>query len=465
MSAIAQRWRLPRLLPHAPTPTAGAIALGAFTVAVAGLAAGRSPQLVVVAAVAGALVVLTLHWLLWASVVFIFITFPTVLPGWLGIGSTVAKPLGFLLIAAWALNLLQTHGRAFLLRDRPLLAWLLVAYAAWASASLAWTVDAGRTTYGVQRLIPVVLLTFVIYTVASNRRQLLALIWTWAVTAGFWAAYALATGTSVAGARLTGGLNDPNYLASQLVFAVLVTGFLLGTTRRLGLRALLVILLVVDMTAFVQTESRGGIIGLGVALTAAVAIAGKTRGSVLALVAVLVAVVIGYVGVVAPAQLRHRVTTFSASQSSGRSDSWHIAELIWQNNPALGVGLGGYQVAQVDYVSTIQVQFVGQILYDRLVAHNTYLETLSELGAIGVLLLGGGIGIAFLDAGRSLRETARREDDEVDANIVRGLIAGSAGMLVAFFFVSAEYEKPLWIAIALLAATRPALARRAADPH
>jgi O-antigen ligase len=213
------------------------------------------------------------------------------------------------------------------------------------------------------------------------------------------------------------------------------------------------------MAAFVRTESRGGIVGLAVALAVAVVVAGRTRGTVVSLVAVLVAVVVGYVGIVAPPQLRQRVTAFSADQSSGRSDSWRIAERIWQDHPLIGVGLGGYREAQVNYVQSVQVQFVGQILYDQLVAHNTYLETLSELGAIGLVLLGAGIGVAFTDAGRALR-TAARERDDANANVVRGLIAGSAGLLVAFFFVSAEYEKPLWIALALLAASAPAVGRR-----
>lgn len=459
MSAVATRGR--HLLPS-PTTAAKAVALTACTALVAGAVAGRSPKIVVVAAVGAIIVGVTLRWLLWASVGFVFITFPTVLPGWLGAGSSVAKPFGFMLIAAWALHLLRARDRSFLLRDRPLLAWLLIAYATWACVSIAWTVSAGQTTSNIQRLIPVILLTFVLYTIASRPRDLLVLVWALVVASTFWAGYALATGTSVAGSRLTGGLNDPNYLASQLVLGVLLTGFLLGTTRRLGLRVVLVLMLAVDMAAFVRTESRGGIIGLAVALVVAVVVAGRTRGTVFALVAVLIAIVVGYVGIVAPPQLRHRVTTFSADQSSGRSDSWRIAERIWQDNPVTGVGLGGYREAQVSYVQSVQVQYVGQILYDQLVAHNTYLETLSELGAVGLVLLGAGIGVAFVDSRRALA-AATGSGDEAGANLVRGLIAGTAGLLVAFFFVSAEYEKPLWIAVALLAASAPAMAGRTAE--
>jgi O-antigen ligase len=166
-------------------------------------------------------------------------------------------------------------------------------------------------------------------------------------------------------------------------------------------------------------------------------------------VAVAVAISVGYFALVAPAQVRQRVTDYSTSSSSGRSDSWQIAWKIAQAHPIHGVALGGYRDAQLKYVaSSIDVQYVGQILNDRLVVHNTYLETLAELGIVGFGLFGGTLVLAL---GIGLRTS--RQVRATDANALRGLVAGSCGMLAAFFFVSAEYEKPMWIAVALLAAS------------
>ena len=50
----------------------------------------------------------------------------------------------------------------------------------------------------------------------------------------------------------------------------------------------------VDLLAFVLTQSRGGIVGLAVALLAAVVLAGRARARILALVLALVAGGLGY---------------------------------------------------------------------------------------------------------------------------------------------------------------------------
>jgi hypothetical protein len=41
---------------------------------------------------------------------------------------------------------------------------------------------------------------------------------------------------------------------------------------------------------------------------------------------------------------------------------------------------------------------------------------------------------------------------------IRGLLAGTIGMLVGYAFLSAEFEKPLWLLLGLLA-TVPAVLR------
>jgi O-antigen ligase len=442
------------LLP-APARDAPANALtaaaGAGAVIVAGVVAVHSTHLLIQVALAALLTVVIFRWPLAAVAVFIFLTFPQRLPGWVGAGGTVAKPFGLLLIVSWLLLLLRDRLRPVLPRDRPLLSALLVGYVAWAAISLVWTVNTGVTQSNLGRLVPLVLLTPVVYSIAGSGREIAVLVRAYVFTSALWSAYALATGTTVAGNRLTGGLNDPNYFATELVFAILAGGFLLGRTRGLVGRTLLLAALGVDLLAFVLTQSRGGIIGLAVGLLAAIVVAGRQRGLVLGAVVIAVAAVVTYVAIIAPATVRHRVTDFSATQSSGRTDSWHIAYRIWANHPLNGVGLGGFRDAQVSYVSSVNLQFVGQILNARLITHNTYLETLSELGLVGIGFLGGAIVLLFAWAFMAQLKV-RAPRTEGDTYVLRGLIAGTVGLFAAFIFVSAEYEKSLWIAVALLAA-------------
>jgi hypothetical protein len=47
---------------------------------------------------------------------------------------------------------------------------------------------------------------------------------------------------------------------------------------------------------------------------------------------------------------------------------------------------------------------------------------------------------------------------------MRGLLAGVVGMLVSYVFLSAEFEKPLWLVLALLAAVPVLVRGREAGP-
>lgn len=187
---------------------------------------------------------------------------------------------------------------------------------------------------------------------------------------------------------------------------------------------------------------------MSVGVLAAIAVAGRKRGAVVATVTLALAVSVLYLGLLSPAGVAHRLTDLSSSQSSGRTDSWTIAYDVFRANPLVGVGLGGFQVAQLSYVSSVDLQFPQQILDQQLVSHNTYLDTLSELGLIGMLLLGSGIALVFRGALLAMANAW----DQAETYVLRGLVAGTVGLLASFVFLSAGAEKSLWIALALIAA-------------
>lgn len=430
---------------------ARAFAALAPLVTAAGVAAVYSPKLVVQGAVGAVLVFVTFRWLLWATVLFVFLSFPVVLPAWLGAGATVSKPFGFVLVCSWLLLIIRDR-RAVLLRDRPVLSAFMVAYLTLAIVSLLWTVDSGDTTYELERLVPVLFLTLVVYSVAQTRRDLLVLARGYVATSAVWAGYALATGKAIEGTRLTGGLNDPNYFASELILASLVAGFLIGATRTFIGRVLVAACVAIDVVSFVLTQSRGGVVGMAIGVAAAVVVAGRSRAVVVAVIAGALGLTIGYLALIAPAAVHQRITDLSASQSSGRTGSWEIAWQVFLHNPLHGVGLGAFRQAELGFVSSVNLQFVGQVLDQQLVAHNTYLETLAELGLPGMIFLGGIIVVVLAHARTALRASASARRPEADRQVLRGLVAGTAGLLGAFAFVSAEYEKSLWIMVGLIAA-------------
>jgi O-antigen ligase len=197
----------------------------------------------------------------------------------------------------------------------------------------------------------------------------------------------------------------------------------------------------------------------------AIIVAGRSRPTVIAVVAVAAAATVGWVAFAAPANLRHRVTDFSSQASSGRADSWQIAWAITKAHPVDGIGLGGYRNEQIKYAaSSINVQHITYIIDDQLIVHNTYLETLAELGFVGLLALGGTMAVCVIQGGRAIRVATANGDDAL-ANAIRGLVAGSCGLLASYIFLSAEYEKPLWFTLALLGASLRVVSRTVPEPE
>jgi hypothetical protein len=78
--------------------------------------------------------------------------------------------------------------------------------------------------------------------------------------------------------------------------------------------------------------------------------------------------------------------------SNGRWDQWRVALEGWQDEPWLGVGAGGYErlwYAQREYPSKVRD------------AHGLYVETLAELGPLGLVLVVAALAIPLAAASRA----------------------------------------------------------------
>jgi O-antigen ligase len=134
-----------------------------------------------------------------------------------------------------------------------------------------------------------------------------------------------------------------------------------------------------------------------------------------------------------------------------------VALRVWDGHPIGGVGLGNYQIVEPSYaLQTVNLPLVHQIVNERLVVHNTYLQIAAELGFVGLCLFLTILVVPLRVAGRAL---GRLESalHELEFH-VRGLLAGTIGLLTAYAFISAEFEKPLWLLLGLLASV-PVLLR------
>ena len=102
-----------------------------------------------------------------------------------------------------------------------------------------------------------------------------------------------------------------------------------------------------------------------------------------------------------------------SSTGSGRWQLWTSAVDEWETKPVLGRGAGSYQAWWMEHASL--PLFVRD-------AHSLWLETLAELGVVGLLLLVIAIGAGFVAA---IARMGRLGQD-------RPLVAAMAGVLAAF---------------------------------
>jgi O-antigen ligase len=192
---------------------------------------------------------------------------------------------------------------------------------------------------------------------------------------------------------------------------------------------------VLAIIAIVLSHSRGGFIGLSVAM-ALWAIREKRR---LQAVAVGSALMLGLV-LFAPSSFWQRnetVATFEQDASAmGRVYAWQVASRISMDKPLLGVGAGSFRFAWPLYAPP-----EARRAY---VAHNIFLDVIGELGFVGLLFFlvfaGGATGGAF--------EASR---DEEIGWLARALSASMAGYLVCDLFSGYILSAHLYVLFGLAA--------------
>ena len=429
--------------PRAPVQVATALA---FACALVGFGAVTAPRATLYATAAMALCILAARNVVALLAVFVILTFPETLP--LGIASgTVAKPLGALLVGSWALYLLESRRRDLRLRRSPAAVTSLAVFFGFALSSALWATDASTVFSNLSRLLQMVLLFLIIISVVRTQHHLFVVAAAYVCGSTATAAYALGSGITLGG-RLTGGVGNSNSLAAAFGAAILLAGFMLAAAHGFPRRAALLASIGINGVALVLTQSRGGTIALAAGLVAAAAIGGRWRSH--AVGGGLVAVAVGalYFFAVASPAVQARLTNISAQGSSGRADEWRIAYRIFEGHPVAGAGLGNYSVLAPHYATaTLQLLRV-QFVLKGFVAHNTYLQVLSELGMVGITLFA--IFILGVVA-RGMRALMGPLSTEVSA-LGRGAIVALLSILVADFFGSGLFLKPLWILLGLTSA-------------
>jgi putative inorganic carbon (hco3(-)) transporter len=222
--------------------------------------------------------------------------------------------------------------------------------------------------------------------------------------------------------RWLGVLADPNHDAMALVGAVPILLFLIvGRGHSTWLRVAGLIGSAACVAGIVATHSRGGSIGLAVAV---VAFALLSRRKAIASVAVLV-LGAGLL-VLAPQSFwqRNETAAMGAEDMSieGRFEAWQVAGRIFHERPMLGVGESAFLEAWREYAPIDSDRLFGH----RYVAHNLVLEVLGQLGLVGLIGLMGFIAVCLWSAWRARNGVLGGE--------ARAVLAALVGYLVCQMF-------------------------------
>jgi O-antigen ligase len=440
----------------APSPRLSIIPLGAACVAV-GLIAGALPNPLLAAAALGGIAFLILALLAPVAAVtaFIVLTFVSQISG-VGASVSVAKGAGAALVIAWLYH--EGIGERRYAARAAVRAFAIVAgaFIVLGIASALWASDPHAALSATGRLAQGPLLVVVVASIVRTPKALTGVCIAFLVGAAVSAAAGMGglthSGQSIdSSTRLSGGIGDPNYLAAVLVPGIVLSLFLSLTIRSKPMKVIIGGAGVISTAGLFLTQSRGGVIALGIAAVGTVALAGRMRRQIVLVLLLVGAFASFYLLLVAPPQSLSRITSFTSNGGTGRTDVWTVAAKTFERHPFLGVGAGNFTIVEQRYAVDVNtdLQRADLVVQSHEVVHNTYLQVASELGAVGLLFFLAMLGIAFRACLRALRLTSRRDLQATG----RGLIAGCFGMFVAFVFLTAQYEKQLWLAIALLLAT------------
>lgn len=458
-------------MPAIATRSSAVVAAVLGTGLMLGVLAGIDARLAVVAALGLVFVVRILDDLMLGVLAIGVLAFFDTLPA--AGGFSPAKLVGALLVVSWLAYVLAHRHEATLLERRPLFTYVLILFLAWIAVSLAWAESQSAGITSLARYAPNLLLIPVLYTAVRTDDDAIRLLGVIAAAAAMSAMVGILIPPEDPGAigdpsRATSTVGDANELAAALVVGLVIAGaFAINRGFSSPARIAFAATIPFSLVAILLTLSRGGLLALGAALATAVVFAGRRfRGRAIAMAVVAASVALFYVSVATPPASRERL--LEVGGGTGRIDLWTVAWRMVEAHPANGVGTGNYESSSVHYL--LQPGAITRddfIITTPLVAHNTYLQVLAELGIVGLVLFLGIVLFSVVSILLAVRSFERQGNERMEI-MARGLFIAMVGLLTAILFISEMYSKLFWLLLAmgpaLLAVARSREAASRAGP-
>jgi O-antigen ligase len=305
-----------------------------------------------------------------------------------------------------------------------------------------------------------VLVLFVVPMLLREARDLRLLGWVVVVAALVGAAMGRLLGHGF-GDRAVGMFSDPNEFAAATVVAAAFALALGESSQHRTVRWFGRIATCMCLVAIVSSQSRTGVLGVGVALAILLVTArGVVRVRLAGYTAVGNAAVLAWI-MLSPTGLAAE-QRLSGEDSTGRTDLWRVARYQFEDEPVHGVGLGNYPVVSIRYLRG-DVKNLDLFIRMPRTVHNTPLELLAELGVVGFGAFYLVVAGCFVTLVRALRR-ARAIRDAALVGACRGILAGLAALILASLTLSAIYVELQWILFGASIAAA-SIARRSLTPH
>jgi O-antigen ligase len=238
-------------------------------------------------------------------------------------------------------------------------------------------------------------------------------------------------------------VGDSNYFATTAIFAVVLAFYFMQGRRPLWEKTYCIVCLLLTILAVTFCASRGGFLGLTVAVLFLV---WRTKRRVRNLI--FVSALVLPLSLALPISPLHRLLNPSQDYGSTQAhlEAWKAGLRMIEAHPVAGIGLGNFKPLMPSYMAP------GTNVDVDTLAHNMFIEVAAELGMPALLIFLGIFWRTYRTLGK-LRRSASTHP--LIRETAAALQAGLVGFAVAGSFVSAEYQKTSWMGFALMFCLMP----------
>jgi O-antigen ligase len=371
----------------------------------------------------------------------------------------LAKFFGLALVVRWLIEIaLPNPSRPLksFARRYPAMTVFLVASLVYSTVTALWAPAPATVIETVERYALNAVLLATVFAASRSRDALHWIAAAIACGGALTVAALLITGTDVDTSRLTDSAVDANELAMTLIASIFFGCLLAVQAHSVIARLFFAGVAGLSFYGLMLTNSRGGLTALVSALLVLVIFGGRWRAKLAFIAAVALVSMTTYLVVFAPAEQRDRVAVVLGvgdkpvdRSGTGRTSVWVVGLRAFKDRPLEGFGYGNFREVTPHYLlAEPGLVRESRFILKPLVAHNTFLQSLVEVGIIGSLLFFVpvvGALVAFVAAARRFQRMGNLEL-ELYARVG---FAALVGVLIASFFISEGLAKIWWILIGL----------------